>query len=59
MSIVPDYLKEHAGIVVEGLEGLKKMNRVAGYAWSNLGVDEKKHYKERANQLTQKIKDGK
>jgi hypothetical protein len=58
MSIVPDYLKEHTDIIIEGLEGLKKMNRIAGHSWNNLSASEKHYYRERANQLAQKIKDG-
>ena len=59
MSIVPDYLKEHTDIIIEGLEGLKKMNRIAGYAWHNLSASEREHYREQANQLAHKFKDGK
>jgi len=58
ISIVPDYLKEHTDIIIEGLEGLKKINRIAGHAWSNLSASEKHYYRERADQLAQKIKDG-
>ncbi|CAG8580410.1 777_t:CDS:2 [Paraglomus occultum] len=57
MSIVLEYLKEHADIDIEGLGGLKKTNRIAGYAWNQLSASERYYYKERANQLTQQIKD--
>ncbi|CAG8664293.1 3768_t:CDS:2, partial [Paraglomus brasilianum] len=53
---IDDYLKEHTDIIIEGLEGLKKTNRIAGYAWHNLSASEKDRYRERANQLAQKIK---
>jgi hypothetical protein len=59
ISTVPDYLNTHTDIIIEGLEGLKKMNRIAGHAWNNLSASEKYYYRERANQLAQKIKDGK
>jgi hypothetical protein len=59
MSIVLEYLKENTGIGIEGLGGLKKTNRIAGYAWNELSASKRDYYKERANQLIQQIKDSK
>jgi len=55
MSIVLEYSKEHTDI---DIKGFKKTNRISGYAWNELSASERDYYKERANQLTQTIKDG-
>ena len=43
MSIVLEYSKKHTDI---DIEGFKKTNRIAGYAWNELSASERDYYKE-------------